>query len=188
MNDNKRTVLIAVLAAILLIFIIVSIVLIVNLVRNSNDKNKEGTESQTAEQLLPDYPPQETDPNQKPMDNDPGGSFETAEGAEGVNLTYELNATVDLSDESVSLYYANPSKSTQDMVVKLVVDDKIICASKKLVPGNEINNLSLEAGMKDVLTVGGYDAKFVIGCYDPQSSEKAVVDLVVDKVRVTVVE
>ena len=140
------------------------------------------------EQLLPDYPPQETDPNQKPMDNDPGGSFETAEGAEGVNLTYELSATVDLSDESVSLYYANPSKSTQDMVVKLVVDDKIICASKKLVPGNEINNLSLEAGMKDVLTVGGYDAKFVIGCYDPQSSEKAVVDLVVDKVRVTVVE
>lgn len=188
MNNTKRNILIAVLAVILLIVIIVSVVLIANMVTDAKNKDKDSDSSETSDQLLPDYPPQEVDPNQKPMDKDPGGKFETAEGAEGVNLTYELSATVDLSDESVSLYYANPSKSTQDMVVKLVVDDKIICASKKLVPGNQLSKLDLEPGMKNKLAVGGYDAKFVIGCYDPQSSEKALVDLVVDGVRVTVVE
>ena len=182
--DRKKLILIIILAVALLTAIIVGTVAVVNAVRGAN----EAKETETAAPLLPDYPPKDTDVNQAPMEGDPGGELETNDGGAGVNLTYTSTAKVDLSDGRVTLYYANPSKSTQDMVVTLVVDETVICRSQRITPGNQITSLPLEAGLIDTLKVGGYNAEYRVGCYDPESGEKAVVELVGGGVLLTVVE
>ncbi len=182
MDDKKRKILIAALAALLALLIIGIIIVCVVLSRANDpvDDNK----------IVPDYPPQATDPNQSPMDNDPGGTLETEEGGAGVNLTYTATATVDLSEGTVTLYYANPSKSTQDMVVSLVLENSniVICRSQRITAGNQIRELPLEDDARAALDEGGYDAKYVVGCYDPNTNEKAMVELVGGGVRVNVVQ
>lgn len=184
MSDIKRNILIAALAIILLIALIVGVWSLAASLSNKNN----APDDETSDNLTPDYPPQATDPNQSPMESDPGGELETSEGGGGVNLTYSSVAFVDLSEGSVSLYYANPSKSTQDMVVRLVVDDEIICSSQRLTPGNQIKSLPLNEEVIDKLAVGGYDAKYVVGCYDRVTSEKAAIELIGGGVVLTVTE
>ena len=181
--DKKRKILIVVLIALLVLLIVGIVTACVILIQPKDpaDDNK----------IVPDYPPQETDPNQSPMENDPGGTLELESGGAGVNLTYHSTATVDLSEGKVFLHYANPSKSTQDMVVSLVLEsgDVLICRSQRIIPGNQINELELEESVRDQLEVGaGYNAKYVVGCYDPNTNEKAMVELVGSGVVVTVVE
>ena len=183
MDDKKRKILTIALFALLALLIvgIIIICLLLN-IDDSDDSNK----------IVPDYPPQATDPNQSPMENDPGGVLETSEGGAGVNLTYTAIATVHLSKGTVELYYANPSKSTQDMVVTLVLDNEnneVVCRSQRITPGNQVKELPLDESIKDLLEVGaGYNAKYVVGCYDPETNEKAIVELEGGGVVVTVVE
>lgn len=183
MNDKNRKILTIALFA-LLALLIVGIIVICVLLNVNEDKDND--------KIVPDYPPQDTDPNQSPMENDPGGVLETSAGGAGVNLTYTATATVDLSEGVVKLYYANPSKSTQDMVVTLVLDNEnndVVCRSQRITPGNQVKTLPLDAKIKDLLEVGaGYNAKYVVGCYNPETSEKAIVELEGGGVVITVVE
>jgi hypothetical protein len=183
MDDKKRKLLIAGLIA-LLALIIIGIIITCVVLNIDKDTDDGG------DKIVPDYPPQATDPNQSPMDNDPGGTLETEDGGAGVNLTYTATATVDLSEGIVTLYYANPSKSTQDMVVSLVLDsgDVVLCRSQRITAGNQIRELPLEESAREALDLGGYNARYVVGCYDPNTNEKAVVELVGGGVLVTVVE
>ena len=183
MDDKKRkilTVSLIVLLALLVAGIIITVVLLNINTPGENESDK----------LVPDYPPQDTEPNQSPMESDPGGTLATEEGGAGVNLTYTPTATVDLSEGTVKLYYANPSKSTQDMVISLVLEngDTVICRSQRITAGNQVRELPLEEGAKEMLDVGGYNARYVVGCYDPDTNEKAIVELVGSGVVVTVVE
>lgn len=181
MDEKKRKILTAalfILLALLLIGIIIICILL-----NIN-KNKE------PDKIVPDYPPQETDENQSPMENDPGGTLETSEGGAGVNLTYTAVAKADLSEGKVKLYYANPSKSTQDMVVTLVAvkSNTVICRSQRITAGNQVRELPLDEKAKELLSAGEYEAKYVVGCYDPKTNEKAIVELEGGGVVLTVVE
>jgi hypothetical protein len=183
MEDKKRKILIIVLVA--LLALLVTGIIIACVVLNISDDPAKDTDK-----IVPDYPPQETDPNQSPMENDPGGTLATEAGGAGVNLTYTATATVDLSEGVVKLYYANPSKSTQDMVVSLVLDngDVVICRSQRITAGNQIRELPLDEDAREALELGGYNARYVVGCYDPNTNEKAIVELVGGGVVVTVVE
>lgn len=183
MDDKKKKILIISLSALLLLLIIGIIICVILL-------NADKPVVDESDKIVPDYPPQETDPNQTPMEGDPGGTLEIEEGGAGVNLTYTATATVDLSDGTVKLYYANPSKSTQDMVVSLVLENEnlVICRSQRITAGNQIRELTLEESAKEKLEVGGYKAKYVVGCYDHDTNEKAIVELVGSGVVVTVVE
>ena len=181
-ENKKKKVLIWVLFGILgLLIATIIIVACVLLTRGDDPAN-------TDKLLVPDYPPQEADPNQSPMENEPDGTLETQVGGTGVNITYTTTAKAYLSDSKVELYCANPSKSLQDMVITLVVDDVIICRSQRVTPGNQIKSLALDEEAKEVLAEGTYtNAQFLIGCYDPETSEKAALELAVD-VDLTVVE
>ena len=184
MDDKKRKILIVALLALLVLLIVAIVVCVIVInVKNDVEDNK----------IVPDYPPQETDPNQSPMDNDPGGTLEIEEGGGGVNVTYIANATVYLSENRVELYYANPSKSTQDMVIALVLEsgETVICRSQRITPGNQIRELTLDESVKPMLEEAGegsYNAKFVVGCYDPNTNEKAIVELVSNDILVNVVK
>ena len=183
-KENRKLIIIIALAVALVAALVVGTVAVVFAVRNANNAADNGK----GDILLPDYPPQDTDVNQSPMQDDPGGTLETSTGGAGVNLTYMATATADLSDGIVSLYYANPSKSTQDMVVTLVVDGSIVCRSQRITPGNQITSLPINEEVRDLLEVGGYNAEYVVGCYDPETGEKAVVELVGSGVVLNVVE
>lgn len=126
--------------------------------------------------LTPDYAPQETEQNQQPIEGDTGEKLEQAEGGGSVSLTYSNAVTIDLSDEAATLLFANPGKSNQDMVVQIVVQDQILVQSGKLTPGNQVTTLDLLDDAAKKLSAGGYEGKFVILYYNPDTGEKAVVN------------
>ena len=112
--------------------------------------------------IAPDYPPQGTEANQKPLEGDESEKMESPQGGGSINVTYNVNATVDLSEGTVSLLYANPQASNQDVAILIMIDD--------------LDTLTLDEYAAGKLSVGGYDAELVIRAYDPESGEKAMVD------------
>lgn len=126
--------------------------------------------------LPPDYPPQGTDDNQTPIPDDTGGNIETPEGGGAVNITYAENITVDLSDKLASLYYANPSRSNQNVAIAIVIGEEVIIKSELITPGNMVTSLPLVDGAEKKLSAGGYNAEIIIYCYHPETGEKAMID------------
>lgn len=126
--------------------------------------------------ISPDYPPQGTEANQKPLEGDESEKMESPQGGGSINVTYNVNATVDLSEGTVSLLYANPQASNQDVAILIMIDDLVVAKSDLISPGNGVDTLTLDEYAKDKLSVGGYDAELVIRAYNPVSGEKAMVD------------
>lgn len=126
--------------------------------------------------LAPDYAPVEQEPNAQPYDDGSTEKLDAEEGGGAVSLTYSDQATVDLSDKTATLVFANPAKSVQEMVVQILVDDTVIVQSGTLVPGNQVTTLALLDGAESQLQPGGYDGKFAVFYYDPDTGEKAVVN------------
>ena len=121
----------------------------------------------TAPVLAPDYAPVEEESNAQAIEDDSGEKLEAEEGGGAVSLTYSNEVTID---------FANPGKSVQDMVVQIVIDDTVIVQSGTLKPGNQVTTLNLLDGAEKQLQPGGYDGKFVVFYYDPDTGEKAVVN------------
>ena len=172
---NKKTTLIIIIALLLLLVIAVGVAVWAIFFR-------EGDEI-----LPPDYPPQNTEQNQETIPDDPGGEIETPEGGGGVNITYSEAVTIDLSDKKASLYYANPSRSNQNVAIAILIGEKVILKSELITPGNMVTQLSLLDGADKLLTAGGYNAELVVYCYHPETGEKAMVDTR-GSLMVTVVE
>ena len=137
--------------------------------------------------ITPDYPPQGTEQNQKPLEGDEGEKIESPSGGGAINVTYGTNVTVDLSDNKVTLLYANPQASNQNVAILIMIDDLVVAKSEQITPGYGVDTLSLEEYAKERLTVGGYDGELVIRAYDPETGEKAMVDTK-GEITITVVE
>lgn len=126
--------------------------------------------------LAPDYAPQKEEENAEPIGGDGEEKLEAKEGGGAVSLTYSDEVGISLSGRAASLYFANPGKSTQDMVVQIVIQDEVIIQSGTLKPGNQVTALALLDGAEKKLTAGGYDGTFVVLYYDPDTGEKAAVN------------
>lgn len=126
--------------------------------------------------LTPDYAPQKIEQNQEPIANDSNEKMNVEKGGGAVSISYSDKVTVDLSDKKATLNFANPNKSTQDMVIQIVIQDQILVQSGKLTPGNKVSVLDLLNGAEKKLLPGGYEGKFTILYYDPNTGEKAVVN------------
>ena len=83
--------------------------------------------------------------------------------------------------------FANPTKSNQDMVLQLTIEDFVVLQSGRLEPGNRVTSLSLSDSAEKRLTAGGYNGKFVVLYYDRTSGEKAMINTEIP-VTVTVTE
>ena len=125
--------------------------------------------------LTPDYAPLQEESNAEEMSDD-GSKMVASEGGGAASIMYQNTVTVDLSDKQATLYFGNPSKSAQDMVVQLVIQDNIILQSGLLRPGNKVTNLDLLQGKEELLEAGGYEGKLRVLYYDPISGEKAMID------------
>ncbi len=122
--------------------------------------------------ISPDYPPQGIESNQTPIDGDDSGKLDSPEGGGAINVTYGTAATVDLSEKTVTFYYANPNASNQNVSILIMVNDLVVAKSDLITPGK----LELQTDAASNLQVGGYNAELVVRAYDPDSGEKAMVD------------
>ena len=137
--------------------------------------------------ITPDYPPQGTEQNQKPLEGDEGDKIDSPEGGGAINVTYGTAVTVDLSENKVTLLYANPQASNQNVAILIMIDDLVVAKSDQITPGYGVDTLPLEEYAKERLAVGGYDGELVIRAYDPETGEKAMVDTK-GEITITVVE
>ena len=126
--------------------------------------------------LSPDRAPQKTEENAEEIENDNTEKMKAEEGGGAVSITYSNEVTIDLNNKTASLLFANPSKSTQNMVVQIVIDDTEIVQSDLLEPGNQVTKLDLLDNAEKQLEKGGYDGKFRVLFYDPDSGQKATVN------------
>lgn len=158
-NDKKKNCIILILLLLLCILVGLGIWFVWF---KGSDPNK-GT--------LPTVAPQIDENAERMEGNDE--KMKQPEGGGAVNIMYTKNASVSLGSRKVSMYFGNPSKSNQDMVLQLLVNDKVIAESGRLTPGSQIKTMDV----KDVtgLSTGRYNAKYVVGYYY-ENGEKAIVD------------
>ena len=126
--------------------------------------------------LTPDYAPRREDKYAQSLDDQGDEKLEQVQGGGAVSLTYSTKVTVTLDDGMASVYFANPSKSNQDMVLQLVVQDVILAQSGRLSPGKQLDTLELLEGTASRLQPGGYNGQFVVLFYQPDTGEKTIVN------------
>lgn len=137
--------------------------------------------------LAPDYAPQEIEQNAESIPGGTSSKLDAPEGGGSVNLMFQDKVNIDLSDNAATLYYGNPSESTQDVLLQIVIQDTLIAQSGRIVPGNQVKKLDLADGAKKTLQPGGYDGKLVLSFYNPDTGEKATVNTEIP-VKITVAE
>lgn len=137
--------------------------------------------------LSPDYIPPETEEHAQTLPNDSGDKMQSEDGGGSVSLTYSNQVAIDLSKEQAYLLFANPGKSNQDMVLQIVIQDTVIVQSGAILPGHQVLTLDLLDGKASMLVPGGYEGKFVILYYNPDSGEKAIVNTEIP-IQITVTE
>ena len=137
--------------------------------------------------LAPDYAPQEIEQNAEEMGDSGKDKLDAPAGGGSVNLMFQDKVTIDLSDNAATLYYGNPSESTQDVLLQIVVQDTLIAQSGRIVPRNQVKTLELAEDAAKTLQPGGYDGKLVLSFYNPETGEKATVNTEIP-VKITVEE
>lgn len=136
--------------------------------------------------ITPDYAPGKLDPNAESITGDDTGKLETPAGGGSISLQYVDKVTIDLSDRKAYMSYANPSKSTQNIVLQIVIKDQVLVQSERIEPGYQVKELPLLPGAEKLLAEGVYtDAVFKILSYNPETGEKAMIDTQA-KITVTV--
>ena len=135
--------------------------------------------------LNPDYPPVSDDPNADKIPGDDDDKLTHEEGGGAVSIQLQDTVTIDLSDKIAYLSFANPNRSTQDMMIQLVIQDEIIAQSGRIRPGYRLPQVNLLDGAERKLTEGVYKGSIKIFYYDPVENERAMIDTTVP-VTVTV--
>lgn len=137
--------------------------------------------------LAPDYAPQDKEAYAETILDDSDNKLDAPEGGGAVSLSYANQVAVELHSCNVSLFFANPSKSNQDIVLQIVIQDQVIVQSGTLSPGYQLKNLELLQEAGKMLSPGGYEGKFVVLYYNRETGEKAIVNTEIP-VQITVLE
>ena len=100
------------------------------------------------------------------------------------NLVLSINSTFFPScaspphcrgDRTAKHLFANPGRSNQDMVLQLMIQNRVILQSGRILPGNQVEKLDVPPEAAAMLMAGGYEGVFLIHFYDRSSGEKAIV-------------
>ncbi len=123
--------------------------------------------------IAPDRVPSADDNIEKIPDDADEKNEAPADGG-AVTLTFSKDVVV--KNGKAELYFANPGKSTHDIVLQIIIRDNIIAQSGSIAPGNQIKTLDLVEDVDKLLTKGEYDGKFMVYYYDKENGEKAVLN------------
>ncbi len=155
----------------IIIAVLVSIILILGGICVSLLSNKEATTP-----LSPDIAPSYTDKYSEPMDNDDDGEYlEHPEGGGAASIAFTKTAVIDFEKEQASVMFGNPSRSEQDMVIQIVIQDVIIAQSGLITPGNKILTLDLLPNAKDRLDEGLYLGSYIVLFYNRETGKREIV-------------
>lgn len=124
----------------------------------------------------PDYAPEEEEPNAESIPDDTDEKPDQPEGGGTVSLVYAETVTIDLTDRQAVLLFSNPQKSNRDMVIQLVIQDRLVLQSGRLTPGHRVTALDLpeDAPALEPGTYGDESCKLVVLYYDPTSGERDI--------------
>ena len=129
------------------------------------------------ETLTPDYAPGTIDTNAI-KEEDGEDKMDVNNGGGAVSLSYSNVVAINKDEKKVQLYFKNPSKSREDILLLLIIeqnDKEIIIAESNLIPaGYAIYELDLKNGSK--LQKGGYEGIFRITYYNEETGVKEMVD------------
>ena len=130
-----------------------------------------------AKVITPDYAPGKLDPNAESISGDDTGKLEAPVGGGAISMQFVDKVTIDLSDKKAYLNYSNPSKSTQNIVLQIVIKDQVVVQSERIEPGYQIKELPLLSGADKLLAEGVYtQAVFKVLSYNPVTGEKSMID------------
>ena len=122
MRSRKNTIII--LLALIVIALSITILMLL-----SKDKN---------EVIEPDYEELEIEENAEIIANDSTTKTESEKGSGSVILNYSNKVDISLNESNAQLMFANPNKSTHDIVVQIFIKDILIAQSGLLKRGNQI--------------------------------------------------
>ena len=121
--------------------------------------------------LSPDAPL----PDISPIENDQSVKPEVKEGDGSVTMIWTLEATADLTNGKVEVYFKNPNASTHDVEVELYVisDGKeiLIARSDRVKAGYALNRMDILNSVS--LSEGVYTGLYRVTGYDPDTGEQA---------------
>ena len=135
--------------------------------------------------LAPDYAPVDEEQYAQDLGDGSNEKMRQEKGGGAVSLTYTTEVKIGAEKKQASLFFANPSKSNQDIVLQVVVHDVVIAQSGKISPGKKVEKLDLIPSGAKQLQSGGYDGEFVVLYYQPDTHEKTIVNTEIP-VKVTV--
>lgn len=113
-----------------------------------------------------------------PGDEDSNYDLEIPEGGGAGAVTYSDQVTIDLSERKIYLNFQNPSGSPSSLLLHVFVEDKEIANTGLLPAGYGIT--TIEDVDVSGLSEGNYDGSFKADNYDPETGEKAILDLNID--------
>lgn len=176
-EKNKKILIIALICVLTVALMVTGIVLIVKL----NEEDEPPV-------ISPDYPAPPAEEGAEDIGDDEE-KLDAPTGGGAVGLVYSDEITVDLSDKKATFRFDNPSRSTQNIAIRLLVQDVVIFETGTLTPGKRVTTADLAQGVEAQLQPGVYEsnAKFVVYFYDPVTNERAVVNSEI-AVKVTVQE
>jgi hypothetical protein len=102
------------------------------------------------------------------------------DGSGTVSMSFTKYVTVDISEKKAYLSFANPSESTQDMQVQLVLDEKVLAQNDKLTPGSKISQMTLIEGVEKDLEAGRYEGKLAISFLNRDSGKRSVLNATIE--------
>lgn len=126
--------------------------------------------------LTPDYAPRQQETYAEDIGDSDDTKLDQAQGGGAVSITYTTQVAISLSQSQARLSFANPTKSNQDMVLQLVVQDVVIAQSGTISPGKRVEKLDLLPDAAQRLSPGGYEGKFLVLFYQPDTHEKTIVN------------
>lgn len=131
--------------------------------------------------LTPDYAPGTIDTHAIKEDNNSEKMELSDNGGGAVSLSYSNVAAVDLKEKKIKMYFKNPGKSREDIVLYIAIvqnDEEVVIAQSDLIPaGYAIYSLDLNEDIQ--LQKGGYDGIFRITYYNEDTGAKEIVDTVI---------
>lgn len=126
--------------------------------------------------LVPDYAPRQQEQHAEDIGDSDEEKLTQTQGGGAVSLTYTSQVSISLSSGQATLYFANPSKSNQDIVLQIVAQDVVLAQSGTISPGKQVETLELWEGVAAQLSPGGYNGRFVVLYYQPDTHEKTIVN------------
>ena len=127
--------------------------------------------------LTPDFAPGTIDTNAI-KEEETGDKMNASNGGGAVSLSYSNIASINTEKKEIKMYFKNPSKSRESIVLEIIVKQKneeyILAKSDLLPPGYALHNMELDTNTK--LPAGGYKGIYRVTYYDEETGAKQIVN------------